>query len=313
MLEEAKSDVLILLDCCAAASSAASSNSGITEIIAACGFETWTPGVGEHSFSRSLIEELKFLSTGLPFTAVMLHNKVLSRIKYWKPRFSAGASLDPRDPWKEKRKTPVYIGLANETRQRSIELTPLTSIESSASLLSVPIESSTVTVSSPPSVSPPGTYDPDSMEVDSSQSSFTSIWPDGQFNCPKVLITVALEEDQWLHTESFAEWLGSIPALAKFAQVEGVYQSDSTLLILSVPIAIWDLLPQDPALSFIGFVRSRNMLKPLQRQSYGEIKPSVMTKAKGDEEAKFATPKTGVPRPLSYTVQAGILMDNDSR
>ena len=46
MLEQAKSDVLILLDCCAAASSATGSGNGITEIVAACGFETWAPGVG---------------------------------------------------------------------------------------------------------------------------------------------------------------------------------------------------------------------------------------------------------------------------
>jgi hypothetical protein len=258
MLEEAKSDVLILLDCCAAASSIASVDSGITEVVAACGFETWTPGVGEHSFSRSLINELKFLSTGPLFTAAMLHNKVLSRIKYWKPRYNAGASLNPRDLWAEKRKTPVYILLAGEAKQRSIELTPLRQISSS------PPGSAVVPASFPSSESstslPGSQSDPDSMEVDSSQSSLDSVWPDSQFNCPKVLITVALEEDQWLQTGSFSEWIGSIPALAKYIQVEGVYQSGSTLLIASMPVAIWDLLPQDPALRFLGFIRSRNLL-----------------------------------------------------
>lgn len=79
MLEEAKSDVLILLDCCAAASSAAGSGSSITEMIAACGFETMAPGVGQHSFTRSLVDELRYLSHGTPFSAALLHNKVLSR------------------------------------------------------------------------------------------------------------------------------------------------------------------------------------------------------------------------------------------
>jgi hypothetical protein len=258
MLEEAKSDVLILLDCCAAASSIASVDSGITEVVAACGFETWTPGVGEHSFSRSLIDELNFLSTGPLFTAAMLHNKVLSRIKYWKPRYNAGASLNPRDLWAEKRKTPVYILLAGEAKQRSIELTPLRQISSSLPCSAVVPASFP---SNESSTSLPGSQsDPDSMEVDSSQSSLDSVWPDSQFNCPKVLITVALEEDQWLQTGSFSEWIGSIPALAKYIQVEGVYQSGSTLLIASMPVAIWDLLPQDPALRFLGFIRSRNLL-----------------------------------------------------
>jgi len=79
MLEEAESDAFILLDCCAAASSAESSGSGITEVIAACGFETMAPGVGQHSFTRSLIDELKYLSHGTSFSVAVLHNKVLSR------------------------------------------------------------------------------------------------------------------------------------------------------------------------------------------------------------------------------------------
>lgn len=59
MLEQAISDVLILLDCCAAASSSAETGNGVTEVIAACGFETWAPGVCKHSFTRTLIDELR--------------------------------------------------------------------------------------------------------------------------------------------------------------------------------------------------------------------------------------------------------------
>ena len=44
MLEQAKSDVLLLLDYCQAASTIAASGNGVTEIIAACGFETEAPG-----------------------------------------------------------------------------------------------------------------------------------------------------------------------------------------------------------------------------------------------------------------------------
>lgn len=57
---EAHSDVLILPDCCAAVSSVAEPCSGVTELIAACRFGTEAPGVGQLSFTRSLIEELDF-------------------------------------------------------------------------------------------------------------------------------------------------------------------------------------------------------------------------------------------------------------
>lgn len=71
---------------------------------------------------------------------------------------------------------------------------------------------------------------------------------------------VSLEEDQTLETSDLIEWFQSIPALVKFAHIEGIYKSDSTLIILSISVAVWDLLLNDVAVSFIGFVRSSNLL-----------------------------------------------------
>lgn len=72
---------------------------------------------------------------------------------------------------------------------------------------------------------------------------------------------VSLEEDQTLETSDLIEWFQSIPALVKFAHIEGIYKSDSTLIILSISVAVWDLLLNDVAVSFIGFVRSSNLLR----------------------------------------------------
>lgn len=82
MLEEADCDVLILLDCCVAASSTAETGNGVTELVAACGFETWPPGVSEHTFTRSLIDKLRYCRAGPSLSAALLQNKVLSRTKY---------------------------------------------------------------------------------------------------------------------------------------------------------------------------------------------------------------------------------------
>ncbi|KAL8707894.1 MAG: hypothetical protein Q9225_007686, partial [Loekoesia sp. 1 TL-2023] len=199
MLEQSGSDVLILLDCCAAASSAAASGNGVTELIAACGFETWAPGVGEHSFSRSLIEELKYLSHGSPFSVTLLHNKVLSRIKYWKPRYT---SVDES----ERRKTPIYIQLANDLNRRSIELSPM------------PLQRMDTDVSESPKSQDQngqssGSEDVDMVDSGSSQTSLAEVWPDPQFQSPKVMISIALEDDQRLRTDSWGEWLKSVPAL----------------------------------------------------------------------------------------------------
>ncbi len=255
MLEQARSDVLILLDCCAAASSATGSGNGITEIIAACGFEAWAPGVGQHSFTRSLVDELKYLGSMGPFSTSLLHNKVLSRVKYWKPRFAPSASHH------EMRRTPIYIVISNETRPRSIELEPLGSQKLT--------DSNTRDVS-PTSSIHDSTFSSLSTSVDqastseiaskSSSSSLDGVWPDKDFACPKVLMSIALEEEQWLSPQHWTDWIRSIPALVKYANIEGVYKSDSTLILISIPIAIWNLVPADPAILFLGFSKSQNLL-----------------------------------------------------
>ncbi len=257
MLEEADSDVLILLDCCAAASSAGGSGKGVTELIAACGFESDAPGVGEHSFTRSLIEELRYYGQQPGFiSSAFLHNKVLARaMRSWNPRYES-------DGAQERRRTPIHIHLADQFEQRCIELMPLPILPSS-----VPHQTPSSTGSSAPSAEDVDEPEPN----DSSQSSLTEAWPDPAFNLPKVLISIALEEEQIFHTGDWIEWLKFIPALADSVRVEGIYKSNSTLLLLSLPVATWDMLPKDPAISFISFVKSSNLLHTdAQKRTKGE-------------------------------------------
>lgn len=49
--------------------------------------------------------------------------------------------------------------------------------------------------------------------------------------------------------------------------MQGVLRSYSTMVLLSVPVVTWDMLPNDPAVNFVGFVRSDNLLEnaPLKR------------------------------------------------
>ena len=252
MLEQAESDVLILLDCCAGASSAAEAGNGVTEVIAACGFDTWAPGVSEHSFTRSLIEELQFWCDKPSNTVAMLHMRVLATMKHWKPR-PGGTRVG------ERRKTPIHTVLGNQGHPRSIQLIPLP-IEHPplAEMPALPTErpcsesSGSETGSSGAS---------DGNNLDSSHSSTSHLSSDPDFRPPKVLISLALEEDQWLSPNAWAEWLESVPAKVKSACVEGVYRSHSTLVLLSIPVATWDMLPDDPAVNFIGFVISEDLLQ----------------------------------------------------
>jgi hypothetical protein len=84
-LEEARSDVLIILDCCASGTANTDDGQGVTELVAACGFNVSAFPVGIHSFTRALITELRLLSGTSCFTISMLYNNILSRIQKWMP------------------------------------------------------------------------------------------------------------------------------------------------------------------------------------------------------------------------------------
>lgn len=79
---------------------------------------------------------------------------------------------------------------------------------------------------------------------------------------PHVMISLALEDDQRLDINAWEQWLSAFPALAKHVKVQGVFKSHSTLLLVSMPVMIWDLLPEDHATSFVAFIRSNNLAIP---------------------------------------------------
>ena len=178
---------------------------------------------------------------------------------------------------KERRKTPLYIVLSNEGRTRSIQLIPL---QFNGHLTAGQATSSTQGSSSVST----GSSNEAQMIVDgdlsdSSKSSIDQVWPDREFHHPKVLISLSLEEDQRRNVNEWVEWMRSIPAFVKYTNVDAIYKSGSTLILLTVPVAIWDLLPESPAIAFIGFTDSWNLLRSSLPSS---VESQVLTKAKGE-------------------------------
>lgn len=266
--------MLILLDCCAAGSSAGNPSEGHTEIMGACGFESDTPGVGDHSFTRSLIEELRYYGERRrPISTAFLYSKIVARAKdSWFLRFERNADS-------ERRRTPIHIHLADRPKQRCIELTPMAPLPPPPghlpSLHTPPSQPPSAEQSSATSTSPLEDVDmSDPAESDPSQSSETSI--ESQELQPRVLISVALEQEQILRTEDWIDWFKSFPAQARWIHLESAYVSDSNLLLISLPVVLWDMLPKHPAISFISFVRSRNLLtsndRPAGHQGTGSNK-----------------------------------------
>lgn len=240
-LGSAVSDVLILLDCCASGGSRGSrgfATRGSKELIAACGFETSSPAPGKHSFTRNLIEELWDLSQHGPFTVAYLHDRISARLQHWSPYFDAD-NLKRRDAEGrdiERRNAPVHFFLNGQVDQSSIVLRPL------------PARSSSVGVGEDPK---------DSDGVSSKRAKLTA---SSSVNHPKILISVVFRESYKANAAAFFSWLRRLPGSAESVRVEAVFDHGSSLLLVSMPVAVWDLLPSHPAYSFVGFVRSENLL-----------------------------------------------------
>lgn len=209
----------------------------------------------------------------------MLHNKVLSVLKHERP---VRAQNGPRRTL-ECRRTPIHIVATSNPRLPSIELgrrvLPLEHLKESKNREPQSASGLTRSPSSPPldSTSTSATDQP----VCSNSRKRKQLHPepsdeiaDEDYEVPRVIISLALERHQTLSSDSCQKWLASCPTLVKYARVEAVYKGFSALVFLSIPVFIWDFLPEDPACSFVGYVTSRNLINYCP-QTLGSGKGSI--------------------------------------
>ena len=196
----------------------------------------------------------------------MLHNKVLSVLKHERPERSQNGKRRKI----ECRRTPIHVVATADPRLPSIQLGRRIAVLPSsgdAVLMEIeqePVQEQHVSLKRKQ-------YEVESLHEITAE----------EFDVPRVIISLALEECQVLNSQSCEKWLSSCPALIKYASVEAVYKSFSTLVLLSIPVLIWDLLPEHPAYSFVGYASSPNIMKPLPEARLPE---SVLTEVKKRQE-----------------------------
>jgi hypothetical protein len=259
MLEEADSDVLLLFDCCHSAAlpttDSQQRSTGVKEVISACGYDEIAPEADEHSFTKALTDTLAIASKGEPFSVGHLHSRTLSKLKCWAPSLlkrngkyvenAEGRLLYEHQP----RKTPVYSIICETNPRRSIILAPMPPLQDS---LNSCLAYNTPDSSAEPKESPGSDHHDEFSSRKRKRPNDDEDEKDSQ-----ILLAIRLESkiydpDMWL------EWFRSAPPGAQEIRVEGIYDSFSTLLILRMPVAVWNLLPENPSYSFIGFVTSAN-------------------------------------------------------
>ncbi|KAK0127369.1 hypothetical protein ONS96_006918 [Cadophora gregata f. sp. sojae] len=304
LFEKADFDVLLLLDCCAAASAAPAVGSAVTETIAACGFESIAPLPGRYSFTNALIEVLEDWIDSPPFSAAMLHNKVLSILKHERPERMQNGKRRKL----ECRRTPIHIVATSDPTLPSIELGRRMTRRVGMSGASSSTPSSSAQCPAGQSGSSCTSHTPPSREQGYQQELVNHIQGD-EYEVPRVIISLALEKHQNLSSESCQKWLASCPTLVKYAKVEAVYNSFSALVLLSIPVFIWNLLPENAACSFVGYVTSTNFLG-LGRGSGSPAKEVAASSQQRTASTQADTPKEP-PRACDRCYENNIHCDGD--
>ena len=233
LLETAVPHVLIILDCCFAATAARDTTEGTTkEILAACGRESPTLGVGQRSFTSALIEEMQAFD-GAPFTATMLHSRLVTM--RWRLAF-----------------TPIYA-LLSERGGNSITICPLLDVGASArpeSQLLAELEATDHSQQGQASMIPD-----DSPSLQTSQMQTVDT---------RVLLSVSVVQDAIHDVSHWVSWLTTAAPwdVTKVdVKVQSVFRSYSTLIIVSIPTYAWSRLPERPAYRFVGFIRSGDIFQ----------------------------------------------------
>ncbi|GKT46710.1 uncharacterized protein ColSpa_06891 [Colletotrichum spaethianum] len=251
LLERSASDVLILLDCCAGAASATFPNgNSITETISASSWDAIAPDPGRYSFTNALIEVMQEWRLRA-FSAAMLHAEVLARLKHPRPVTINGKLF-------EARSTPVHFMMTANHKAPSIELSRV-----------VPAEKRPPSPPQEVAAAVDGSEAPEGLPGGRGPGAPISGEPNE--DTPHVMISLALEDDQQLDLNAWEQWLSNFPAMAKYVKVQGVFKSHSTLLLVSMPVMVWDLLPEDHATSFVAFIRSNNLVAQKTQKEEAEV------------------------------------------
>jgi hypothetical protein len=261
LFEDAQSDILLLLDTCSVRDAPMAGSHGIKQGIAACGPENNPKQAGGRSFTSNLIEALAKLSTGRPFTVQRLFEEIYSQKQQELSvvaRMTNGAGRTPHPA----PQLPIFFTLTPGKGQ-SLSLSPLpvrgsTQLQSLQNGADGESQSSRVTREDQ-------LIDPESVV-------------DLRFEEQRVLVCTTFVGEASPDMSSFNQWLHNTPPLGAKITVEGMFLGPPTMLLISMPHSVWNIVQHDKVCCFLGYISSHNMIH-LYQQLVGSINlPKVTPK-----------------------------------
>lgn len=248
MLEDAQSDILLLLDTCAVADAPTAGSHGVKQAIAAYSPEQATREAGPRSFTFNLVEALNRLGSGRPFSIQRLHEEIISQ-KHNK-FLQHGALMNGNGSVASgNERMPVCFSLTPGSLQ-SISLSPTGQQGPGRSHVS-PIASSDIDMQVPRPI-----IEDHGIKVNSNA--------DLTFEEMRALVCTTFLGEPSQDMASFKQWLHNTPMAASKIAVEGMFHGPPTVLLVSMPIAVWNVVAADRTCAFLGYVNSHNMTTEYQ-------------------------------------------------
>ena len=234
------SDILLLYDCPhVIQSSATSSKKRVIETLAAHPLDPKRASTASDDkariFTASLIQELAHAAhTKQPLSIIDLHARLISRQQSLSPKDTLTSTAEysilqldatTKQPIPARHRLPLHNWLSS--KPRTIVLAPLAAPEA-------PTDAERPAVL----ITAPTTFHEDISS----------------FEGPEVLIACRLQEET-LDTGKWTHWLAAAPKGAQQICITAVYPSvgDSVLLLLRMPVQIWDMLPTSQSLSLVEY------------------------------------------------------------
>jgi hypothetical protein len=302
LFEDAQSEILLLIDSCAVRDAPMAGSHGAKQAIAAYTPDQVSLEPAPRSFTASLAETLLRLSTsGRPFSIQQLYDEVRQQSQLESAQALAklanGSSAKPPPP---SHRTPVFFTLT-PAKGQGIVLVPL---DPTVSQLQ----------------SPPNSADAESHHAWRSRIGERGLSPDEVLDLaldePRVLVCTTFVGEASSDMVFFNQWLNSARASSSKITVEGMFLGPPTMLLISMPTSVWNVVQHDKVCCFLGSINSHNMLHLYQRlvsshpgglpdgDGLGFLKRSPSTN-RSDNVGIYPTLKGEPPRPLgSHTSQA---------
>ncbi|KAL8363457.1 hypothetical protein RB601_009297 [Gaeumannomyces tritici] len=265
--EDAQSDVLLLLDSCAPREAPIAGSHGVKQAIAAYTSDQIPREAPARSFTSCLAESFSKLSAGRPFTTQRLQEEIALLQQQSVPeRALTNGTAGPPTPQQDVYPPVLFTLTAGKGHGISLPVLP-----------------------------PPGSARGQAEQTNGDSDARIKredelIGPEAvadlTFDEARALVCTTFVGDASQDMTFFNSWLQNATPVGIKLTVEGMFLGPPTMLLVSMPHSVWNVVQHDKVCCFLGYITSHNMTH-LYKRLVGSITTAPAASAKDVEDGKI--------------------------